>query len=83
MSGKEELHELVDCLPPGRVASARKALADLCGDLPAPSSQFPDARRIEDVLRELAAEVPREEWDRLPPGLTDDLDRYLYGTPER
>ncbi|MBI3091386.1 MAG: hypothetical protein HYY96_12020 [Candidatus Tectomicrobia bacterium] len=38
---------------------------------------------IEDVLTELAREVPQEDWDKLPPDLTDNLDHYLYGTPKR
>lgn len=37
---------------------------------------------IEDVLTELAAEIPQENWDRLPPDLTDNLDHHLYGTPK-
>lgn len=41
------------------------------------------ARPIEEVLAELAAEVPEEDWGRLPPDLTDNLDHYLYGTPRR
>jgi hypothetical protein len=41
------------------------------------------SRPIEDVLAELAAEVPQAEWDRLPKDLTDNLDHYLYGTPKR
>ena len=41
------------------------------------------ARPIEDVLAELAREVPQEEWNRLPPDLTDNLDHYIYGTPKR
>jgi hypothetical protein len=41
------------------------------------------APSIEDVLASIAAEVPKEEWDRLPADLTDDLDHYLYGTPRR
>ena len=83
MNGKEELHELVDRLPAERVASARQALGDLCGEVPSPSSEFPAERPIENILKELAAGIPREEWDRLPLGLTDDLDHYLYGTPKR
>lgn len=43
----------------------------------------PAARPIEDVLAELAGEVPEEDWNRLPPDLTDNLDHYLYGTPRR
>lgn len=41
----------------------------------------PQAPAIEDVLSAIAAEVPRDEWNKLPSDLTDDLDHYLYGTP--
>ena len=40
------------------------------------------APAIEDVLSDLAKDVPDEEWDRLPPDLTDKLDDYLYGGSE-
>jgi len=39
-------------------------------------------RPIEDLLNELAKEVPQEEWDRLPSDLNDNLDHYLYGVPK-
>ena len=38
---------------------------------------------IEDVLAAIAAEVPKEEWDKLPPDLSDQLDHYIYGVPRR
>jgi len=38
------------------------------------------ARPIEELLNELAKEVPQEEWDRLPSDLNDNLDHYLYGS---
>jgi len=41
------------------------------------------ARPIEEIIQELAAEVPQAEWDRIPRDLTDNLDHYLYGTPKR
>jgi hypothetical protein len=49
------------------------------GEPPYDSSAPP----IEDVLAALAAEVPREEWNKLPEDLTDNLDHYLYGLPKR
>jgi hypothetical protein len=49
------------------------------GDVP----YDPSAPAIEDILAELAGEVPQEEWARLPPDLTDNLDHYLYETPKR
>jgi hypothetical protein len=41
----------------------------------------PSSRPVEEILTELAQEVPHEEWDKLPADLTDHLDHYLYGTP--
>ncbi len=40
------------------------------------------APAIEDVLHDLARQVPQEDWGNLPPDLTDNLDHYLYGTPK-
>jgi len=42
----------------------------------------PNAPTIEEELAAIVADVPQEEWDRLPEYLTDNLDQYLYGTPE-
>jgi hypothetical protein len=41
------------------------------------------ARPIEDLLKELAREIPQEEWDKLPSDLNDNLDHYLYGVPKQ
>ncbi|MBW2610077.1 MAG: hypothetical protein JRC68_07010 [Deltaproteobacteria bacterium] len=41
------------------------------------------ARPIEDLLNELAKEIPQEEWDQLPIDLNDNLDHYLYGAPKQ
>jgi len=43
----------------------------------------PTARPIEEILAELATELPEEEWDRLPGDLSDNIDHYVYGTPKR
>jgi hypothetical protein len=41
------------------------------------------ARPIEDLLEELAGDIPQEEWDKLPSDLNENLDFYLYGEPKR
>jgi len=64
---------------PLRVTEVEELRLQPVGEVP----YDPVARRIEDVLVELAAEVPQEEWDRLPADLTDNLDHYIYGTPKR
>jgi len=38
---------------------------------------------IEAVLGDLAQGVPDDEWAKLPADLTENLDDYLYGNPER
>jgi len=40
-------------------------------------------KSIEELAEDLFADVPREEWEKLPPDLTDQLDHYIYGTPKR
>ena len=41
------------------------------------------ARPIEDILMELANEIPEEERKKLPSDLSENLDHYLYGTPKK
>jgi hypothetical protein len=41
------------------------------------------ARPIEDLLEELARDIPREEWEKLPSDLNENLDYYLYGEPKQ
>ena len=41
------------------------------------------ARPIEEVLAEIASQVPEKEWQKLPPDLSDNLDHYLYGAPRK
>jgi hypothetical protein len=42
-----------------------------------------DAPAIEDELRRLAAQVPPEQWARLPTDLSSQIDHYLYGFPKK
>jgi hypothetical protein len=61
-------------LPEG--AEVRVELAAL-----AKEDRNPNAPPIEERLRAIWADIPQEEWDRLPADLTDNLDHYIYGTP--
>ena len=42
-----------------------------------------DLRPIEEAFAELAAEVPAEVWNQLPPDLNENLDHYVYGVPKK
>jgi hypothetical protein len=38
---------------------------------------------IWDKIRAHAAEIPDEEWDRMPVDGSEQHDHYLYGTPKK
>ena len=42
----------------------------------------PSVPAVEEELSAIWADVPEAEWSRLPSDLTDNLDHYVYGTPE-
>lgn len=46
---------------------------------PVPVARKPIWERIQDMT----ADVPDEEWDKLPTDLAEQHDHYLYGTPKR
>jgi hypothetical protein len=48
-----------------------------------PASQGVDDRSLEEKIAEITAQVPEEEWAKLPADLGDHLDHYIYGTPKR
>ena len=58
--------------------------AEVRVELAAPAQEEfdPHAPTIEDELRAIWADVPKEEWDRLPADLSENLDHYIYGTPK-
>ncbi len=41
-----------------------------------------DQKSLLEVLEEIWARVPQEEWDELPDDLGINLDHYLYGVPK-
>jgi Arc/MetJ-type ribon-helix-helix transcriptional regulator len=79
----------------GRFASAAEAVRTAVLDFvrrrrreiserPSAETRKPQEHRpIEEVLAEIAAQVPDKEWERLPADLSDNLDHYLYGAPKR
>lgn len=50
---------------------------------PAESLKKKDTRPIWERIAEIAADVPPEEWEKLPTDLAENHDHYLYGTPKQ
>ena len=43
----------------------------------------PFQKPIWERIQEMTADVPDEEWDKLPADLAEQHDHYIYGTPKR
>lgn len=41
-----------------------------------------DRKPIWEIVQEISASVPDEEWEKLPADLSKNLDHYLYGKPK-
>lgn len=48
-----------------------------------PAETYGTGLTIEEKIQQIAAQVPQDEWDKLPPDLSDNLDHYIYGTPKK
>lgn len=42
-----------------------------------------NTRPIWEIIAELSAQIPFEEWEKLPSDGAEQHDHYLYGTPKR
>lgn len=42
-----------------------------------------NVRPIWEIIEELSAQVPMEEWEKLPSDGAEQHDHYLYGAPKR
>jgi len=48
----------------------------------ADSQQAPTLPSFLQFVEDISAQVPREEWEKLPSDLSKNLDHYLYGSPK-
>lgn len=46
-------------------------------------SYDPNAKPIWEIAEELAADVPDEEWGKIPSDLSINYKHYLYGSPKK
>ena len=90
---KEVENGILAAVQSGRFASVDAAMTEAAGlllqqlqqaDANQPLTGAPQESKPfwEEVL-ELTADVPADEWDKLPKDLAEQHDHYLYGTPKR
>ncbi len=76
---ENSLVEKVRGLPPDRQREVLEFIENL-GEHEAPKR---DDRPIWEVIAEISASVPDEEWAKLPADGAEQHDHYLYGSPKR
>jgi Arc/MetJ-type ribon-helix-helix transcriptional regulator len=64
------------------VATAWRAFA-LQQPITQESSAQPKRKPVWERIQDLTADVPDEEWNKLPTDLAEQHNHYLYGTPKR
>lgn len=55
---------------------------DAASSQPLLENQSSDSRPIWERVADISAQVPPEEWAKLPKDLSKNVDRYLYGAPK-
>lgn len=61
----------------------QRQVAELIDELLKEEQAGTDARPIWEIFAELSAQVPAEEWSKLPPDGAEQHDHYLYGVPKK
>ena len=84
MTDREALHRLIERLPDSELARARNILeeASPASDSALPEPTGTDFASLHRMAEEVYANVPQEEWDRLPDDLVEHVDHYIYGLPK-
>lgn len=61
----------------------QREVMNLIDELLKEEQTITDERSIGDIFAELSAQIPMEEWSRLPADGAEQHDHYLYGAPKK
>ncbi len=67
----------------GLPVEKQQQVLEFVENLTAPVAPSKDDRSIWEVIREITADVPDEEWAKLPTDGAEQHDHYLYGSPKK
>lgn len=67
----------------GLSPNQQREVLEFIENLDEPSLPTRDDRPIWEVIAEISASVPDEEWAKLPADGAEQHDHYLYGSPKR
>ena len=78
---EQAILEKIQALPDKKQEEVLALVDQMLKEGPAPQST--ETRPIWEIITELSAQVPMEEWEKLPSDGAEQHDHYLYGSPKR
>ncbi len=63
--------------------AGRRVRVTVLPDRKRPSKANGSGVTIEEKIQQIAAQIPEDEWNKLPTDLSDNLDHYIYGIPKK
>jgi hypothetical protein len=81
---EDQLIDKVRALPPNKQQEALRLLDTLVsGAISEPNGTGVDLRPLWEIVEEVNAGLPADTWENVPTDGSINLDRYLYGAPNR
>ena len=76
------IQEKVKALPPEKQQRVLSMVEEMLSEKEVTVGPVP-VRPLWEIAEEISAEVPLEEWEKLPADGAEQHDHYLYGSPKR
>jgi hypothetical protein len=79
---EQAILEKLQALPDNKQQEVLALVDEMLKETQEPSTPK-NVRPIWEIITELSAQVPMEEWEKLPSDGAEQHDHYLYGSPKR
>jgi hypothetical protein len=79
---EQTILEKLQALPDNKQEEVLALVDEMLKETHEPSTPK-NVRPIWEIITELSAQVPMEEWEKLPTDGAEQHDHYLYGAPKR
>jgi hypothetical protein len=76
------IQEKVKALPPEKQQRVLSLVEEMLSEKEVAQEHLP-VRSLWEIAEEISAQVPLEEWEKLPTDGAEQHDHYLYGSPKR
>lgn len=79
---ENKIQEKVKALPPEKQQRVLSMVEEMLSEKE-PGQDGVAVRPLWEIAEEISAQVPLEEWEKLPTDGAEQHDHYLYGSPKR